>query len=208
MLHQKRLDPVVVTLLADPIGNGQGGLGHLVAATSLARLSVRFATPISISARYSSSAVQGLARSLDLDDFRIIFSTRAIAGTSGEAIGTPLAGRWTQHLLGKKIQALGDQPGLAGQTGVAGQAGVEVALRFEEHPEDAQMLHNRIQLPWGSGNMGQGIDIGFLHLGEAGFAGSPPAAKGTIEQPFGHQRFGRHHRVPEIRVCTPVRTGL
>ena len=29
MRHQKRLDPVVVTLLADPIGDGHRGLGHL-----------------------------------------------------------------------------------------------------------------------------------------------------------------------------------
>jgi cell division protein FtsW len=59
-----------------------------------------------------------------------------------------------------------------------------------------------------AGLMGQGIGIGFLHLGEAGFAGSPLAAKGTIEQAFGQQRFRRHHRVPEIRVCTPGRPGL
>ena len=70
------------------------------------------------------------------------------------------------------------------------------------------MLQHRIQLPCGSAHVGQGIGIGFLHLGEAGFAGSPPAAKGTIEQALGHQRFSRHHRVPEIRVCTPGRTGL
>ena len=112
MLHQKRLNPVVVTLLADPIGNGQGGLGHLVVATSLAVSSVRFASSI-----------------------------RAIAAVSGGPTCTPLAGRWPQHPLGKTIESLGDQPGLAGQTGV------EVALRFEEHLEDAQMLHHRIQLP-------------------------------------------------------------
>ena len=62
---------------------------------------------------------------------RFASSTRTLSGTSGGPTSTPLAGRWPEYLLGKKIQALGDQPGLAGQTGV------EVALRFEEHPEDA-----------------------------------------------------------------------
>ena len=29
LLHQEGLDPVVMTLQADPIGNGDGGLGYL-----------------------------------------------------------------------------------------------------------------------------------------------------------------------------------
>ena len=31
VLHQERLDPVVVALLIDPIGDGRSGLGHLEA---------------------------------------------------------------------------------------------------------------------------------------------------------------------------------